>query len=118
MEPFSLLGALLGIAILVFIILAIFRGELSKMEHPKYEMLGLTPPAPAIERVRGRIGIEDRIIRLGLVGPCFYYASRFGWSTFIGIALGAIGTYVLITGIAARDPIYWLCRWDTRMRDQ
>jgi hypothetical protein len=114
----TLFGILLGASVLIFIILAVSRGELSNLESAKYEMLDMSPPDKAVERKSGRIGIEDRIIRLGLVGAAFYYASRFGWSNLLGISLGILGSYLLLTGLFGRDPIYMLRGWDTRMSDQ
>jgi len=114
MDPLNLVGILLGLGVLLLIVIAISRGELRDLERPKYEMLGLEPPEELPERIPGRLGIEDRVIRLGLVGASFYYAGRLGWVEAGGIALVAIGTYLLITGILGRDPFYLLKGWDSR----
>lgn len=118
MDLISIFGLLMGVAVLVFIILAVFRGELSDQERAKYEMLGISPPEETAERKPGRIGIEDRIIRLGLVGAAFYYAAaRIGWENPAGIALAVLASYLLLTGIVGRDPIYFWRHWDTRFKD-
>ncbi|GEM_PF-1282580 len=121
MEAVELLGIVLGLGILLFLVVALFRGELRDLERPKYEMLGLAPPPPEAqrERVPGRLGVEDRVIRLGLVGAAFYYAgARLGWTHPVGILLGVLGLYLLLTGLVGRDPLYYALGWDTRFPEQ
>lgn len=81
-------------------------------------MLGISPPEAKPERRPGRLGVEDRIVRLGLVGASLYYAARIGWTHPVGLLLGLMGVYLLITGLLGRDPIYRLAGWDTRMPEQ
>lgn len=114
MDPLGWLGVLLGLGVLLLVIVAVVRGELRDLEGPKYEMLGVAPPEERPERVPGRIGVEDRIVRLGLVGAAFYYAAQAGWTRTLGMALAALGTYLLITGLVGRDPLYRRMGWDTR----
>ncbi len=119
MESIEILGIVLGLGVLLLIVVALFRGELRDLEKPKYEMLGLTPPEAKKEHVPGRLGVEDRVIRLGLVGASFYYAgARLGWAHPVGIVLGVLGTYLLITGLLGRDPLYYALGWDTRFPEQ
>jgi hypothetical protein len=118
MDPLNLVGILLGLGVLLLIVLAVSRGELRDLERPKYEMLGLEPPEELPERRPGRLGIEDRVIRLGLVGASFYYAGRLGWAEPAGIALVMVGAYLLVTGLLGRDPIYLLKGWDSRSPQQ
>jgi len=119
MAPMEILGIVLGLGVLLLIVVALFRGELRDIERPKYEMLGLTPPEARRERVPGRLGIEDRVIRLGLVGAAFYYAgARLGFGHPLGVLLGALGAYLLITGLVGRDPLYYALGWDTRFPEQ
>jgi len=118
MDPLNVLGVLLGLGALVIIVLALNRGELSDLERPKYEMMGLSPPTQRPERRPGRLGIEDRVIRLGLVGASFYYAARAGWTQPLGITLGLLGVYLLATGLLGRDPLYRLKGWDTRLPEE
>ncbi len=119
--PVELLGIALGLGVLLLIGVAVLRGEFRDIERPKYEMLGLAPPEVERERERvpGRLGIEDRVIRLGLTGASLYYAgARLGWDHPLGIALGAVGGYLLLTGLVGRDPLYWALGWDTRFPEQ
>lgn len=123
--PVELLGIALGLGVLLLIVAALFRGELRDIEKPKYEMLGLTPPPPPSPaerergRVPGRLGIEDRVIRLGLVGAAFYYGgARLGFGHPLGVALGVLGGYLLLTGLVGRDPLYYALGWDTRFPEQ
>jgi len=118
MEPLSWLGILLGLGVLVLIGLAAFRGELSDLERPKYEMLGQEPPieAAALPPKRpGRLGVEDRIIRLGLAIASGYYASRLGWGTLASWLLSALALYLILTALVARDYIYKKFNIDTRL---
>lgn len=115
MDPLHLVGILLGLGVLLLIALALFRGELRDMERPKYEMLGQEPPEAVAPKRPGRLGIEDRVIRLGLVGASLYYAARLGWVHPGGIALGVLGVYLLLTGLSGRDPLYRWRGWDTRL---
>lgn len=103
---------------LAIIVLALKRGELSDLERPKYEMMGLSPPTERPKRQAGRLGIEDRVIRLGLVGASLYYASRVGWTRPLGITLGLLGAYLLVTGLLGRDPLYYLKGWDSRLPEE
>lgn len=114
MDPLNLLGILLGLGALLLIALAVFRGELSELERPKYDMLGQEPPVVTAPKRAGRLGIEDRVIRLGLVGALFYYATQLGWVQWSGIALGVLGAYLLLTGLVGRDPVYRWRGWDSR----
>jgi hypothetical protein len=118
MEPVELLGIVLGLGVLLLIVVALFRGELRDIERPKYEMLGISPPEVERERIPGRLGVEDRVLRLGLVGASLYYASRVGWTHPVGIVLGTVGVYLLITGLIGRDPLYYALGWDTRFPEQ
>ncbi|OGF53118.1 MAG: hypothetical protein A2Z21_06925 [Candidatus Fraserbacteria bacterium RBG_16_55_9] len=114
MDPLNLFGILLGVGVLLLIALAVFRGELSDSERPKYEMLGQEPPSIRVPARPGRLGVEDRVIRLGLVGASFYYSSQLGWAEASGIALGMLGAYLLLTGLVGRDPVYRWRGWDSR----
>ncbi len=115
MDPVNLLGILLGLGALALIALAVFRGELSNLEKPKYEMLGQEPPKESKPAQPGRLGIEDRIIRLGLCGAAGYYASHLGWQTPLGIFLMLVSLYTGITGLIARDYFYKCLKLDTRL---
>lgn len=115
MDPLNWLGILLGIGALVLIALAIFRGELREMERPKYEMLGQEPPTETQPARPGRMGIEDRIIRLGLAIAGGYYASRFGWGSALGIVLAVLAFYLGVTALIARDYLYKIFEIDTRL---
>ena len=118
MAPVEILGIVLGVGVLLLIVVALLRGELRDIERPKYEMLGISPPEARPERVAGRVGIEDRVVRLGLTGASLYYASRLGWETPLGIVLGVLGVYLLLTGLLGRDPLYYGLGWDTRFPEQ
>jgi hypothetical protein len=115
MDPLHWLGILLGIGALVLIALAVFRGELREMERPKYEMLGQEPPTETKPARPGRMGIEDRIIRLGLAIVGGYYASRFGWGTALGTVLAILALYLGVTALLARDYLYKIFQIDTRL---
>ncbi len=114
-DPLNWLGVLLGIGALVLIGVAVFRGELREIERPKYEMLGQEPPAETKPRRPGRLGIEDRIIRVGLAIAGGYYASRFGWGSALGIALAVLAFYLGGTALIARDYLYTIFQIDTRL---
>lgn len=119
MDPLNLLGIILGLSVLILIVLAVSRGEFRDIERPKYEMLGLAPPDKGEqERVRGRLGVEDRVIRVGLVGAAVYYAARAGWSHPLGLSLLAAAGYLLVTGLTGWDLMYRLLGWDTRFPEQ
>ena len=109
MSPLEVLAVLLGVGMLVLILLALSRREFDS-ERPKYEMLGQEPPAQVPARPVGRLGPEDRIVRLGLVGAAFYYAARLDWMSVVGIVLSLVGIYLLMTGLLGRDPIYRLLK--------
>ncbi len=115
MDPVNLLGILLGVGALALIVLAVFRGEFREMEQPKYEMLGREPPPEAPPARPGRLGIEDRIIRLGLAIAGGYYASRFGWGTPVGVVLTVLALYLGVTAVIARDYVYKIFQIDTRL---
>jgi hypothetical protein len=115
MDPVNLLGILLGLGVLALIALAVFRGELHNLEKPKYEMLGQAPPAESQPAQPGRLGIEDRIIRLGICGAAGYYASHLGWQTPLGLLLILISLYTGATGLIARDYVYKFLKLDTRL---
>lgn len=115
MEPLNWLGILLGIGALVLIALAVFRGELREIEKPKYEMLGQESPQETKPKQPGHLGIEDRIIRLGLAIAGGYYASRVGWGSAFGIVLAVLAFYVGVTALLARDYLYKIFRIDTRL---
>lgn len=115
MDPVNWLGILLGIGALVLIALAVFRGELREIERPKYEMLGQEPPTETTPAQPGRLGVEDRIIRLGLAIAGGYYASRLGWGALLGIVLAVLVLYLGVTAIIARDYLYKIFKIDTRL---
>lgn len=115
MDPVNLLGILLGVGVLVLIGVAVFRGELREMERPKYEMLGQELPRESKPARPGRLGVEDRIIRLGVAIAGGYYASRFGWGTPLGVVLAVLALYVGVTAIVARDYLYKILNIDTRL---
>lgn len=115
MDPLNLLGILLGLGALVLIALAVFRGEFREIERPKYEMLGREPPTEREPAQPGRLGIEDRIIRLGLAIAGGYYAARVGWGTAVGIALVVLALYLGVTALIARDYLYKIFKIDTRL---
>ncbi len=97
--------------------LAVFRGELRDLERPKYEMLGQEPPAagPQPQKRPGRLGVEDRILRLGLAIASGYYASRLGWETALSWLLSALALYLGLTALIARDYVYKKLKMDTRL---
>ncbi len=115
MDPLNWLGIVLGIGALALVLLAVFRGELREIERPKYEMLGQEPPTETRAVRPGRMGIEDRIIRLGLAIAGGYYASRFGWGTPVGIVLAVLALYLGVTALIARDYLYKILKIDTRL---
>jgi len=115
MDPLNLLGILLGFGALALIVLAVFRGELREVEKPKYEMLCREPPAEPKSAQPGRVGVEDRIIRLGLAIAGGYYTSRFGWGTPAGVALMVLALYLGVTALIARDYLYKIFEIDTRL---
>ncbi len=115
MDPLNWLGIVLGIGALALVLLAVFRGELREIERPKYEMLGQEPPTETRTVRPGRMGIEDRIIRLGLAIAGGYYASRFGWGTPVGIVLAVLALYLGVTALIARDYLYKILKIDTRL---
>ncbi len=107
----SLLGILLGISALTLFAVAWGRGEFDA-EAPKYEMLGMEPPAPQPPRPGDtRLGVTDRVVRLGLLGAVFHYAGVAGWSSPAGVILAAGGLWLAATGALGRDPLVgWLRR--------
>lgn len=115
MDPLNWLGVLLGISVLVLIALAVLRGELREIEKPKYEMLGRESPQETKPAQPGRLGVEDRIIRLGLAIAGGYYASRFGWGSVLGVVLAVLAFYVGVTALIARDYLYKILKLDTRL---
>lgn len=117
MDPVNWLGILLGIGILILIGLAVFRGELRDLERPKYEMLGQEPPDVESQPQKrpGRLGVEDRIIRLGLAIAASYYMWRLGWGTAGGWLLSLLALYLGLTAIIARDYVYKKLNIDTRL---
>jgi len=116
MEPLSWLGILLGLGVLLLIGLAVFRGELRDLERPKYEMLGQEPPMNVKRSFRpGRLGVEDRIIRLGLAIAAGYYTWRLGWGTLGGWLLSLLALYLGFTTLIARDFLYKKLKIDTRL---
>lgn len=102
MAVMEILGILLGMFVLGLVVLALRRGEFDD-ETPKYEMLGMEPPPRPVRRP-GRLSIENRIIRLGLVGAAFYYAARIGWESAPAWLLAVLGAYFVVTGLWGRDP--------------
>jgi hypothetical protein len=115
MDPVNLLGVLLGVGALALIVLAIVRGEFRELERPKYEMLGREPPQEAQPARPGRLGIEDRVIRVGLAIAGGYYASQFGWGTSVGIVLAVLALYLGGTALLGRDYLYRILKIDTRL---
>ena len=115
MDPLNWLGIVLGIGALGLIVLAIFRGEFGAMEKPKYEMLGQEAPRETKPAQPGRLGIEDRIIRVGLAIAGGYYASRVGWGSALGIVLAIVAFYAGMTALLARDYLYRVFKIDTRL---
>lgn len=115
MDPLNWLGILLGVGALALIVLAVFRGEFQEIEKPKYEMLGQEPPTEIKPARPGRLGIEDRIIRVGLALAGGYYASRFGWGSALGIVLAVLALYLGVTALLGRDYLYKILKLDTRL---
>ncbi len=115
MTPLEWLAAGLGVSIVGLILVGLRRGEFDT-EKPKYDMLGLPTPEPesAVVVKPGKLSPTDRITRLGLIGACFYYASRVGWGDPVGIVLVVVGTYAALTGFWGKDPFYLL--WHQRKR--
>jgi len=108
--PIEIAAVLLGVGALLLIAIAVQRREFDA-EAPKYEMLGQTPPKEAPRLPAGKLSPVDRIVRLGLIGAAFYYASRMEWTTPLGILLIVIGSYATVTGLWGRDPLYlWWAR--------
>lgn len=107
MTALEWLAVLLGVGVVGLIMAAIRRGEFDS-ETPKYEMLNLPSPQKAPALAPGKLSPTDRIVRLGLLGACFYYAARVGWGDPVGITLGIVGTYSALTGLWNRDPLYRL----------
>lgn len=105
MTPIEIAAVLLGVGALLLIAIAVQRREFDA-EAPKYEMLGQSPPPKTPRLPAGKLSPADRIVRLGLIGAAFYYASRVGWTTPLGIALAVIGLYATATGLWGRDPLY------------
>jgi hypothetical protein len=105
----ELLAWAIGVGIVIVVLLAFRQGEFER-EVPKYEMLDMPVPETAPALPPGRITPLDRWTRLGLIGAAFYYASQVGWGTPSGILLALVGTYVTVTGILGRDPVYWLLK--------
>lgn len=104
MSLMEVLAIVLGLAILALILWALRRGEFDD-ETPKYEMLGVQPPEQPIRPSGDRLTIESRIVRVGLVGATFYYASRMGWDMAPAWLLALAGLFLLVTGVWGRDPI-------------
>ncbi len=101
----TVVAAVLGAGVLVLAALAWRRGEFDA-EVPKYEMLGVDPPAPARARPEGSdLGITDRVVRLGLLGAVLHYASAAGWVTGPGVVLSLAGLWLAVTGLKGRDPL-------------
>jgi hypothetical protein len=111
----SPLGILLGVVAPTLFAVAWGRGEFDA-EAPKYEMLGMEPPAPQ-PPVPGdkRLGVTDRVVRLGLLGAVFHYAGAAGWTSAAGLVLVAGGGSLAATGVFGRDP---LVGWLRRIREQ
>lgn len=107
MTPLEWLAVLLGVSVVGLILAATRRGEFDA-ETPKYEMLDIPSPKKVPALAPGRLSPTDRIVRLGLIGACFYYAARLGWGDPIGVILGIVGTYSALTGLWGRDPFYLL----------
>lgn len=64
---------------------------------------------------RGWLGIEDRIVRVGIgIGSGFLAFTWFGKGTPAMWILVTVSAYSLITFIAGRDPIYKKMGWSTR----
>jgi hypothetical protein len=115
MDAAQWLVILLGIGVLILIALAALRGEFREIERPKYEMLGRAPPADSRPARPGRVGVEDRVIRIGLAIPFAYYASRLGWLSAAGMVLTVVAVYLGATALVGRDYLYKLLRLDTRL---
>ncbi len=115
MDPLHWLGILMGLGVLILLGLAVLRGEFAEIERPKYEMLGQELPRESKPAQPGRLGVEDRIIRLGLAIAGGYYASRFGWGTPLGVVLAVLALYVGVTAIVAHDYLYKILNIDTRL---
>jgi len=109
MSPLEWLAVVLGVSIVALILIALRRGEFDR-EAAKYEMLDMSQPAKTLTLPPGRLNPTDRIVRLGLIGACFYYAARIGWTDPVGIALAVVGAYASLTGLWGKDPLYYLWR--------
>lgn len=107
MTPLEWLAVGLGVSVVGLIMAAMRRSEFDA-EAPKYEMLDVPPPEKVSVLAPGKLSPTDRIVRLGLIGACFYYAARVGWGDPVGIVLGIVGTYSALTGLWGRDPFYLL----------
>lgn len=106
MGLWELIAIALAITIVLLLFVALSRNEFDS-EAPKYEMLGLKPPANPPRLAAGHLGPTDRIIRLGAIGAAFYYAGRFGWAEPAGLLLAVFGLYLLLTGLLGLDPFYY-----------
>lgn len=115
MDALNWLGILMGVGVLVLLGLAVFRGEFREIERPKYEMLQREPPQSEKPAQPGRMGIEDCIIRFGLVTAALYYADRVGWTTPPGVLLLLLAIYLGVTALIARDYLYRIFKIDTRL---
>ncbi|MCS6936595.1 MAG: hypothetical protein NZ610_08195 [Candidatus Bipolaricaulota bacterium] len=115
MDPLHWLSILMGLGVLVLLGLAVLRGEFREIERPKYEMLRREPPREEKPAQPGRMGIEDRILRFGLVTAALYYADRVGWTTPLGLLLICLAFYVGVTALLARDYLYKIFKIDTRL---
>ncbi|MCS6903481.1 MAG: hypothetical protein NZO41_04320 [Candidatus Bipolaricaulota bacterium] len=115
MDPLHWLGLLMGFGVLVLLGLAVFRGEFREIERPKYEMLQREPPREEKPAQPGRMGIEDRILRFGLVTAALYYADRVGWATPLGVLFTLLALYFGATALLARDSLYKILKIDTRL---
>lgn len=117
MDPLNWLGILMGIGVLILLGLAVLRGEFAEIERPKYEMLQREPPQLEKPAQPGRMGIEDRIIRFGVVAAALYYADRLGWTTTLGLLLMLLALYLGVTALLARDYLYKIFKIDTRLSE-
>lgn len=114
--PLDLVAIALGMAAILLGVLLVV-GRTTWDESPKYEMLGQQPPERTVRpRVPGRMGVEDRLVRVGVAVVALYYAaSRLGFGEPVGWLLGLVGLYLAGTCALGRDLLYRRLGLDTRL---
>lgn len=109
--PLDVLLWVSGILI-VLLILRVLAQPSAWDEKPKYDMLGLEPPAPQerehgeqSEALHGKVGTEDRIVRFG-VGFTIAYVGLTSGKPLTMLISGLCAAYVLLTFALGQDPLY------------